>query len=193
MGKSSKSYVCQSCGAVHPRWSGKCEACGEWNCIVEEVSEAIPKGLGGTSGKKKGRSIEFVPLKGEGEAKNYPRHQCGMKEFDRVTGGGLVPGSATLIGGDPGIGKSTILLQVVCALAKKGVKSLYISGEEAVDQVRMRAQGLALRMRRWAWRARPMCAILWPASKTRTMRRRSPLLIPFKPCLSIRSIARPAQ
>lgn len=140
MAKTHKSYSCQSCGSVSSKWSGKCEACGEWNTIVEEIQEAVPKGLGT---KKKGRKIEFVPLAGESN-KTYPRHQTGIAEFDRVLGGGLVSGSATLIGGDPGIGKSTILLQAVCALAKAGTRCLYVSGEEAVDQVRMRAQRLEL-------------------------------------------------
>lgn len=140
MAKSQKTYSCQSCGAVTSKWSGKCESCHEWNTIIEEIHEATPKGLGT---KTKGRKIEFVPLSGE-NGKKYPRHKTGIKEFDRVTGGGLVPGSATLIGGDPGIGKSTLLLQAVCALAKSGVRSVYVSGEESVDQVRMRASRMGL-------------------------------------------------
>ena len=146
MAKVQKTYVCQSCGSVSPKWVGKCESCNEWNSYVEEAgaSEAAPKGLGGTSGRKKGRHIEFADLKGESETKDYPRHVSGIKEFDRVCGGGLVPGSATLIGGDPGIGKSTLLLQAVCTLARTGTRCLYVSGEESVDQVRMRAQRLGL-------------------------------------------------
>lgn len=141
MARTQKTYLCQSCGAVHPRWSGKCDACGEWNSIAEETQEAaIPKGM---SAGKKGRRIEFVSLDKAGP-KDYPRHVSGISEFDRVSGGGLVPGSAVLIGGDPGIGKSTLLLQAVCALSKKGVRCLYVSGEEAVDQVRMRAARLGL-------------------------------------------------
>ncbi len=141
MAKSQNSYVCQSCGAVSARWGGRCDSCGEWNSIIEEAGEtSVPKGLGT---KKKGRKIEFVPLQGEAN-KNYPRHITGIGEFDRVSGGGLVPGSALLIGGDPGIGKSTLLLQAVCALAGQGVPCTYVSGEEAIDQVRMRAQRLGL-------------------------------------------------
>lgn len=141
MAKAQKSYVCNSCGSITTRWAGKCEACGEWNSITEEIKEAaVPKGLGN---KKSGRVIDFVPLKGDG-AKEYPRHKTFIHEFDRVLGGGIVPGSAILIGGDPGIGKSTLLLQSVCALAQKGTRCQYISGEEAVDQVRMRAQRLGL-------------------------------------------------
>lgn len=141
MAKSSKNYVCQSCGAVGSKWAGKCESCNEWNSIVEEVVEgAVPKGLGSS---KKGRSIRLFGLKGE-ESEKKPRHRTGVAEFDRVTGGGLVPGSALLIGGDPGIGKSTLLLQVVCKLALTGKRCIYISGEESIDQVRLRAQRLEL-------------------------------------------------
>ncbi|MCB1556672.1 MAG: AAA family ATPase, partial [Alphaproteobacteria bacterium] len=145
MAKASlKSYVCQSCGAVHPRWSGKCDACGDWNSIVEEAAESgPPKGLGSTAGRKKGRALDFVDLKGA-RADKIPRHITKMAEFDRVTGGGLVPGSALLIGGDPGIGKSTLLLQIVCALGRGGVRCAYVSGEESVDQVRLRADRLGL-------------------------------------------------
>lgn len=141
MAKSSRHYACQSCGAVTSKWAGKCESCNEWNTITEEIVESsAPKGLGS---KKRGNSLNFVPLKGS-TSERKPRHITGMAEFDRVTGGGLVSGSALLIGGDPGIGKSTLLLQVVCKLALAGKKCLYVSGEEAVDQVRLRAQRLGL-------------------------------------------------
>ncbi len=141
MAKSSKQYTCQSCGSVTNKWAGKCEACNEWNTIVEEVVEAaMPKGLGA---KRRGNALQIVPLKGETKERK-PRHVTGLAEFDRVTGGGLVAGSALLIGGDPGIGKSTLLLQVVCKLALTGKKCVYVSGEEAVDQVRLRAQRLGL-------------------------------------------------
>lgn len=141
MAKSSKHYNCQSCGAVTSKWSGKCESCNEWNTITEEIVEAsAPKGLGA---KRRGNAINLVPLKGAMSAKK-PRHITGIAEFDRVTGGGLVTGSAILIGGDPGIGKSTLLLQVVCKLALAGKKCVYVSGEESVDQVRLRAQRLEL-------------------------------------------------
>lgn len=138
MAKSSTQYVCQSCGAVTSKWAGKCESCNEWNTIVEERAEITPKGLDG----KKGRNIGFEPL--EGASEEYPRTLCGIAEMDRVLGGGLVAGSAILIGGDPGIGKSTLLLQVVAALAKAGRNTAYISGEESVAQVRLRAKRLGL-------------------------------------------------
>jgi DNA repair protein RadA/Sms len=139
MAKSTTRYVCQSCGAAFPRWMGKCEACNAWNSIVEEAArEEMPKGLS----RGKGKSIEFVAL--DGKAPEAMRRQTGNAEFDRVTGGGLVRGSAILIGGDPGIGKSTLLLQIVTAVAggAKPLRSAYISGEEAVEQVQLRAKRL---------------------------------------------------
>jgi len=138
--KAAEQFVCQSCGAVHGKWSGRCTACGEWNSIAEEAArEAPPKGLG----QGKGRVLDFRKLNQHGEMEG-PRTASGLGEFDRVCGGGLVPGSAVLIGGDPGIGKSTILLQVVARLAKQGIACAYISGEEAPAQVRMRARRLGL-------------------------------------------------
>jgi len=136
--KNSTQYVCQDCGGVTAKWSGRCDNCGAWNTLVEEAgSEQAPKGLG----SKRGRKVEFVPLKGE--SKPPPRRVTGINEFDRVCGGGLVPGSALLVGGDPGIGKSTVLLQAVAALAAK-CPVAYISGEEAIEQLRMRAERLGL-------------------------------------------------
>jgi len=138
MAKSHSRYVCQECGSVTIRWAGKCESCGAWNSIVEEApQDSVPKGLSG----KAGRKIELVGL--EGAAAPPPRLVTGIAELDRVAGGGLVPGSALLIGGDPGIGKSTLLLQAVAALAQQ-VDCVYISGEEAIDQVRLRARRLDL-------------------------------------------------
>ena len=138
MAKAAARYVCQECGAASPRWSGKCDACGAWNSIVEEARvEGPPKGLKGA----KGRAVVFTPLTGAAEP--VARLATGIAEFDRVVGGGLVPGSAVLIGGDPGIGKSTLLLQAAAALAT-ATDCAYISGEEAADQVRMRAARLGL-------------------------------------------------
>jgi DNA repair protein RadA/Sms len=138
MARAAARYVCQSCGAAFARWSGRCEACGQWNTIVEEAPrDATPRGLGGG----KGRKIDFVAL--AGSELGPPRLVTGMAEFDRVCGGGLVPGSALLLGGDPGIGKSTLLLQVAARIAAIG-RCVYISGEEAIDQVRMRAARLGV-------------------------------------------------
>ncbi|MBB6254986.1 DNA repair protein RadA [Nitrospirillum iridis] len=139
MARNTNRYVCQSCGTSHPKWGGRCEGCGAWNTLMEEAApEAAPKGLGN---KVQGRRLEFVELSGVSE--QSPRRMTHIQEFDRVCGGGLVHGSALLVGGDPGIGKSTLLLQVICRLAQ-GTSCAYISGEEAVDQVRMRALRLGL-------------------------------------------------
>jgi len=140
MARTRKSYVCQSCGAAFPKWTGQCEACGEWNSLVEEVQAEVPKGLSSKGGR--GRKVALTDLGGvPGDA---PRLRTGIGEFDRACGGGLVPGSAVLVGGDPGIGKSTILLQAVSRLAASGVNTVYISGEEASAQVQMRAGRLGL-------------------------------------------------
>jgi DNA repair protein RadA/Sms len=135
----ASQFTCQTCGAAHPRWNGRCDACGAWNSIVEEITnEATPKGLG----KGKGKALVFAEL--AGPAQTLARHDTGIGELDRVFGGGLVRGSALLISGDPGIGKSTLLLQAAAALAGTGLAASYISGEEGVDQIRLRAQRLGL-------------------------------------------------
>lgn len=142
MARPTKSYVCQQCGSVQPKWSGRCDDCGAWNALVEEVSEIGAGGALERSGGAPGRRIELIAL--DGPLKPIDRLESGIGELDRVTGGGLVPGSALLIGGDPGIGKSTLLLQAAAALATQ-VRCIYISGEEAVDQLRMRADRLGVR------------------------------------------------
>ncbi|HEY0920432.1 DNA repair protein RadA [Devosia sp.] len=141
MARTKTSYVCQSCRAVAPRWQGRCEACGEWNTIVEEIVDS-GVGAGPKAATASGRAIQLVPLAGETES--AARVETGLGELDRVTGGGFVIGSAVLVGGDPGIGKSTLLLQAAAALADRGQRVVYISGEEAVAQVRLRAQRLGL-------------------------------------------------
>ncbi|MDO9417545.1 DNA repair protein RadA [Pararhizobium sp.] len=139
MAKARAQFVCQNCGTVHARWVGKCEGCGEWNTIIEDD---LMGGIGGGPGKtpKKGRSVALTTLSGETE--DAPRIMTGISELDRVTGGGFVRGSALLVGGDPGIGKSTVLMQAAAALARQGHRVIYVSGEEAVAQVRLRAQRL---------------------------------------------------
>ena len=139
MGKIANIFVCQSCGSVHGKWAGRCDSCGQWNSLVEEIPAL---GASKKRSHKKSRGIEFVDLAGVSE--DVPRLKTGIAELDRVTGGGLVPGSCILIGGDPGIGKSTLLLQSSCAMAKAGIKTAYISGEEATAQVRRRAKRLGL-------------------------------------------------
>jgi DNA repair protein RadA/Sms len=141
MSKRTSHFVCQSCGAAFPKWNGRCEACNAWNALVEEtIASAPPKSLGKTAGAK--HAIDYVDLAGSDTP--VARRLTGISELDRVAGGGFVPGSVILIGGDPGIGKSTLLLQTVCRLAAGGMDCAYISGEEAVDQVRMRARRLGL-------------------------------------------------
>ena len=139
MARATSHFVCQSCGTTHGKWSGRCDSCGEWNAIVEESTEAtIPKGVSRAGGK----AVAFTSL--DGAPDERPRRMTGLAELDRVCGGGLVPGSALLVGGDPGIGKSTLLLQAAALLARSGVRVAYISGEEAVDQIRLRAARLGL-------------------------------------------------
>jgi len=137
----SQAYTCTECGASHSKWSGRCDACGAWNSIVEDVPlSAGPASK--TLGAMKGRTVPLSDLATE-EAPP-PRARSGLEEFDRVLGGGLVPASAILVGGDPGIGKSTLLLQAIAHFARKGLKTIYVSGEEARAQVRMRARRLGL-------------------------------------------------
>ena len=141
MAKPTNTFSCNACGALHGKWSGRCDACGAWNSIIEEAPLASGP-ASRTLGASRGKAIVLSDLSTD-EAP--PRRTAsGMDEFDRVLGGGLVPASAILIGGDPGIGKSTLLLQATAAFARAGLKCLYISGEEAAAQIRMRAQRLGL-------------------------------------------------
>ena len=142
MARRTLSFVCQNCGAVHGRWQGKCDSCGEWNTISEEGAGQSPLTAGPGRPARKGRPFALHPLAGETD--NAPRTPSGIAEFDRVTGGGFVRGSVLLVGGDPGIGKSTLLIQAAAAIAKAGHRAVYISGEEAVAQVRLRADRLGL-------------------------------------------------
>jgi DNA repair protein RadA/Sms len=136
MAARAQNFVCQNCGAAAPRWAGRCDACGGWNTLVEEGAAAA------TRGARKGRVFVIEALKGQ--SLEAPRLSSGVAEFDRVTGGGLVRGSVLLLGGDPGIGKSTLLIEVAAAYSRHGQRAVYISGEEAVAQVRLRAERLGL-------------------------------------------------
>ncbi|MGF1445115.1 MAG: DNA repair protein RadA [Pikeienuella sp.] len=143
MAKAAIAYTCRACGAVHKKWAGQCAACGAWNSIEEEaaaLSAAGPTGKG--LGARRGRKLALTEL----SAAEAPpeRRRSGIGELDRVLGGGLVPGSAILVGGDPGIGKSTLLLQAAARFASSGLGVVYASGEEAADQVRLRAGRLGL-------------------------------------------------
>jgi len=141
MAKTRIHFVCQNCGGTHSKWSGRCDACGEWNTLVEETpSTGVAAGPGKAT--KAGRVIAMEDL--DGDTTEAPRIHSKISEFDRVAGGGLVQGSALLVGGDPGIGKSTLLMQVSASLAANGHGVVYVSGEEAVAQVRLRAQRLGV-------------------------------------------------
>ncbi len=141
MAKSSTSFTCSACGASHKKWAGRCDACGAWNTIAEEA--ALTAGPAGkTLGATRGRAVPLSDLSTQDAP--LPRKLSGIGEFDLVLGGGLVPASAILVGGDPGIGKSTLLLQAAARFAQTGTKAIYVSGEEAAAQVRMRAGRLGL-------------------------------------------------
>ncbi len=142
MAKPAKTFVCAACGSIFPKWAGRCEACQAWNTLTEqEAPRTLPGGIKDAA-RRAGAKIEFVGL--EGTSPPPPRVPTTISEFDRVLGGGLVPASVVLVGGDPGIGKSTLLLQASAALGRAGQKVVYISGEESVDQIRLRAARLGL-------------------------------------------------
>jgi DNA repair protein RadA/Sms len=141
--KTHTIYVCQQCGAQSPRWLGKCPDCGEWNTLVETMAEPAPSAAkAGAVPRSEPQRLSDIPADG------FARIRVPIGEFDRVLGGGLVPGSLVLIGGDPGIGKSTLLLQVVAALARESALNdrpvLYVSGEESAQQIKLRAHRLGL-------------------------------------------------
>jgi len=140
MAPTANTFTCTACGAAHRKWAGRCDACGAWNSIAEEAP--LSTGPGARALRSRGRQMALSSLTAE-EAPP-PRTRSGIDELDRVLGGGLVPASAVLVGGDPGIGKSTLLLQAAAAFAQAGLSSVYISGEEASAQIRMRAQRLGL-------------------------------------------------
>jgi DNA repair protein RadA/Sms len=142
MAKPQKRYVCQVCGSVSPKWAGQCVDCQEWNTLVEDAGAVVTPFQARHNLQSGGRSIDLVGL--DADVPLPPRMPTGIAELDRALGGGFVAGSATLIGGDPGIGKSTLLLQATAKLAQRGKSVAYVSGEEAADQVRLRARRLGL-------------------------------------------------
>src|SRR6201988_4914395 len=142
MAKNTLSFVCQNCGAAYNRWQGKCESCGEWNTLAEEDTTGATSMPVSIRSKRRGRTFALETL--TGKSQDAPRLPSGMAELDRVTGGGFVRGSVLLVGGDPGIGKSTLLTQATSLLARAGHRAVYISGEEAIAQVRLRAERLGL-------------------------------------------------
>ena len=136
-------YVCQSCGSQSRKWLGQCPDCREWNTFVEERFRGTPKSNGGSSAYIGYRTAESVPY-GDIEAQDDDRTLSGIGEMDRVLGGGIVAGSLVLIGGAPGIGKSTIVIQIADRLARSGTKVLYVSGEESERQIKMRGERLGV-------------------------------------------------
>jgi len=144
MAKAKSVYTCTECGASSPKWQGQCPGCGQWNTLVETVAEATATGANryaGLAGSGQLQDLSAIRPRDE------PRQATGIEEFDRVLGGGLVPGGVVLIGGDPGIGKSTLLLQALSRLAEAGQPVLYVSGEESSEQVALRAHRLQLETR----------------------------------------------
>ena len=141
MARDGAIYACQSCGAVQIKWSGQCPACGAWNSLLEELTSRPPGALKPAKAAR-ARGLAFEGL--EEITPPPPRIVTGVEEWDRVCGGGVVPGSAILVGGDPGVGKSTLLLQVAAQAARRGARCAYISGEEAIEQVRARAHRMGL-------------------------------------------------
>ncbi len=145
--KARTSHRCTECGADHARWQGRCDACGEWNTLVEEIVAPATTGKkerrkGGASGFAHGGAVLDTPRLRDVAGTESHRLRTGLAEFDFVLGGGVVPGSMVLVGGEPGIGKSTILLQVASCLEAKGHRALYVSGEESPLQVKLRADRL---------------------------------------------------
>src|SRR5437773_7919858 len=142
-GRGQTRYVCQSCGEAFLRWEGQCRACSAWNSLVETVVRAEPKPPRLAVGPGVGGAVATSRLGDVGSA-DGARLTIGIAELDRVLGGGLVPGSVVLVGGEPGIGKSTLLLQCAARLEQAGVPTLYVSGEESPDQIRLRAARLTV-------------------------------------------------
>ena len=140
MAKPKRKYVCTECGGISNRWQGQCPDCSEWNTLVEEAPATVFSARHDLSGG--GRRLAFESL--DAPAEELVRRSTGLAEFDRALGGGIVPGSAILMGGEPGIGKSTLLLQAAAQIARTGARVVYVSGEEATGQVRLRARRLGL-------------------------------------------------
>lgn len=138
MAKSKIIYVCQSCGVTAPKWTGRCSSCGEWNTLTEEIKSPVKKTGTNFSGKTLSKPLKLHEI----ETGKMNRYSTGDMELDRVLGRGIVPGAIVLLGGEPGIGKSTLVLQVALTLTNK--KILYISGEESLDQIKLRANRLPL-------------------------------------------------
>src|SRR5581483_4288944 len=149
MAKTKTVYRCSDCGAEYSKWQGRCDTCGEWNTLVEEmvapkvaVGGGAARRIGGARSLAEGGSVAVTPRLRDVKGSNAKRWKTGIEEFDFVLGGGIVPGSMILVGGEPGIGKSTLLLQVAARLEAAGHATLYASGEESALQVKLRADRL---------------------------------------------------
>jgi len=140
MGKARTQFVCQQCGSTSPKWMGRCPDCGEWNTMVETIVESKERSLLSSYAVPRSKPLRLSEVTTDG----LERVPLPMPEFSRVLGGGIIPGSLVLVGGDPGIGKSTLLLQVSALMAEVLGKVLYVSGEESVHQMKMRAQRLGI-------------------------------------------------
>ena len=152
MKKTDTIFVCQNCGHQSRKWLGKCPECGEWNSLVEERAQPVKKGSARSTFNL--RQVSALPFT-EIEPQDDVRIPSGLDEFDRVLGGGIVPGTLVLIGGDPGIGKSTLLLQVADRLSHSGTTVLYVSGEESERQIKLRGERLRVEARNVYYSRKP--------------------------------------
>ena len=143
MPKTKTSYVCTQCGAVQPKWMGKCPDCGSWNTLIEQVEEPVSRFSAAAGGGRSPASVAQASSLEEIDSSEEQRYLTGMGELNRVLGGGIVPGSVVLLSGDPGIGKSTLLLQI-CQTISSGARILYVSGEESLRQIKLRAARLGV-------------------------------------------------
>ena len=143
MPKTKTSYVCTQCGAVQPKWMGKCPDCGSWNTLIEQVEEPVSRFSSAAGGGRSPASVAQASSLEEIDSSEEQRYLTGMGELNRVLGGGIVPGSVVLLSGDPGIGKSTLLLQI-CQTISSGARILYVSGEESLRQIKLRAARLGV-------------------------------------------------
>ena len=140
MNKTQTTFECSKCGAQYPKWAGRCSECGAWGTVSDSKISSSPVGRTKVSESAvPAQVLDFSRV----EAKNIARIETGIKEFDRVLGNGIVPGSLVLLGGDPGIGKSTLLLQIISQSSNQW-SSLYVSGEESAEQVKLRSDRLGL-------------------------------------------------
>src|ERR1700754_284502 len=143
MARSLTVHVCSACAHQEPRWQGRCPGCGEWNTLVEEPLPVAASGAGRGRGAGRGGGRAVAPIRlRDVQSPRIARLSTGIGEFDRVLGGGLVPGSLVLLGGSPGIGKSTLTGMAMGNLAGAGHRTLYVSGEESAAQIRLRAERL---------------------------------------------------